>query len=235
VVLSLALMLKILLNTKLFEYGAYLAVPGFLSLIAALVYFLPRAAHRRWKGGSVLRAAFSTAMVLFLSVQLIVTVTFLRQKQVRVGTGGDVLRLFERDEATSGIVQALEEIRGLMRPAHTLAVLPEGVMFNYLTRRRNPTPYINLMPPELRAFGEASIIQAFEQHPPDFVLLVHKDIEEFYGVGPFGEDPAYGEAMMAWVGSNYARVGLILNEPLTDDRFGIALFRRRSVKRDLEE
>ena len=47
----------------------------------------------------------------------------------------------------------------------TLAVLPEGVMLNYLLRRDSPLRVINLMPPELLVFGEEGILHALGAQP----------------------------------------------------------------------
>ena len=63
---------------------------------------------------------------------------------------------FIGDARVAYVNRALEYLRERMAPDETLAVLPEGVMLNYLLRRRAPTPYINYMPPELRLYGEPS-------------------------------------------------------------------------------
>ncbi len=106
-----------------------------------------------------------------------------------------------------------------------MAALPEGVMLNYHARRVNPTGYINLMPPELEMFGEEEIVRAFASHPPDYVLLVHKDTDE-YGVRFFGSD-GYGELIMQWVCDHYRPVRTLGAEPLCGDKFGVKILERR--------
>ena len=114
----------------------------------------------------------------------------------------------------------------------SLLVLPEGIMLNYLTRRPNPTPYHTFMPPELAIFGEKEVLESFQQHPPDYVVLIHKDTVE-YGVGFFGQDARYGQRLRQWVDRNYVRVLRILNEPLHNESFGIELW-LRADQRGLE-
>ena len=110
--------------------------------------------------------------------------------------------------------------------AALVAVLPEGVMINYLSRRENPTPYTNLMVPELLTFGEDVIQRRFEMTPPDYILLVHKDMKE-YGVPYFGSDPRNGKALMDWIGTRYTQVEVIGRTPLRDGGYGIAILKAR--------
>ena len=61
--------------------------------------------------------------------------------------------------------------RARLKPGETLAVLPEGVMLNYLTRRNAPTRFITWMPPEVIFYGEANMLDALRTAPPAWVLL----------------------------------------------------------------
>jgi hypothetical protein len=100
-------------------------------------------------------------------------------------------------------------------------------MLNYLLRTKNPTPYINFMPPELLIFGEDPMLAAFSEHPPDFVALVHNRTD-LYGFRYFGTD--YAQRLFAWVTKNYVLVKTIGKPPLQDGTvFGITILRHRSV------
>ena len=96
-------------------------------------------------------------------------------------------------------------------------------MLNYLTRRINPTPYVNFMPPELIIFGEDAILDSLQEKPPDLIAIVHKDTSE-YGYRFFGRD--YGQSIMHWVRQDYRPLGVIGAPPLRDRRFGILLLER---------
>ena len=74
-------------------------------------------------------------------------------------------------------------------------------------------------------FGEERIVAAFEQSPPDWIVLLHQDTREY---GPqwqyFGRD--YGQALRRWIEANYRPVLLQGEEPLVRDQFGLLLLRR---------
>jgi hypothetical protein len=113
----------------------------------------------------------------------------------------------------------------VVEPGSTLAVLPEGVMVNWLLRSHNPTPFVNFMPPEFLLFGENRIVESFERAPPDYVMLIHKDTSE-YGLPFFGPD--YGTRLASWVQERYEPVRLYGDPPLLPgSRFGIRVLRRR--------
>jgi len=105
-------------------------------------------------------------------------------------------------------------------------VLPEGVMLNYLLKRRSPTSFVNFMPPELLLFGEDNMLAELEANPPAAVLLVHKPTSE-YGFEFFGRD--YGQKIMAWVDANYvARIQPFGQPPLRPGTtFGVQILERR--------
>ena len=104
-------------------------------------------------------------------------------------------------------------------------MLPEGVSVNWQLRMRNPTGFLNFMPPEVILFGEDKMLAAFTASPPDYVLLVHKATGE-YGLPLFGKD--YGRGIMAFVHKRYRQVWKLGFEPLQKwDEFGIELLVRQ--------
>ncbi len=101
------------------------------------------------------------------------------------------------------VARAEQEILRRVPADESLAVLPEGVMLNYLTRRRAPTKFITWMPPELYFFGEANMLAALAATPPDWVLLAPRGLKE-YGVPQFGE--GYADSIARWVDGHYREV-----------------------------
>ena len=87
----------------------------------------------------------------------------------------------EINSTGTAIKQTLAWLEQNTSSANTLAVLPEGAMVNYLSRRINPTPYTVFSPPEVEAYGESNMVAAFSQNSPDYILLVHRNSSE-YGV-----------------------------------------------------
>ena len=122
----------------------------------------------------------------------------------------------------------LSEIEKRAPKDATLAVLPDGAMVNYLSRRANSTPYLFFAPTALAINGEDRMLDAFKSKPPDFIVLFHKDASEF-GYQFFGK--GYGERIMSWIRRNYRRVKLVGRPPLQDQRFGIALLQRMNTRR----
>jgi hypothetical protein len=100
-------------------------------------------------------------------------------------------------------------------------------MINYLSRRENPTPYVNLMLPEVVAFGERNIRNALDAAPPDYILLVFRDTS-VYGVASFGVESRYGREIMDWVDSRYETIDVIGERPVRDGGRGIEFLKRRS-------
>src|SRR5262249_47175908 len=133
---------------------------------------------------TILLIAFAGAIAPYLAI----SVTRYRDKVIPIGSGGDLFYAsrgpeFWQGEAVDAALHQLDRASG-----STLAVMPEGVMLNYLTRRESPLRVVNLMPPELMTFGEDEILRSLELAPPDLILLVHIDVRE-YGYPAFGSDP----------------------------------------------
>ena len=227
-IFSSVLLLKMILNCRLFHYGFYLALPATLACAVFLVWYLP---------GFTLRISESRrpASVIALAAILVFGVLYVRAsrqiydlRDYPVGTGADRIVTFgPRYDARGMIVRAtLEWIGEQTAPGATFAALPEGIMINYLARRPSPSAYTTFMMTEVLAFGESTILADLRADSPDYILLVHKDTSEF-GVGFFGEDPSYGMEIMKWIRLNYRPAVLHGREPMTNDRFGIRILQRR--------
>lgn len=218
-VFALVLLAKIALNTRVSHYGFVLSMPATVLLFVALTVWVPEAINRRGGCGLLFRGAAIGMGLAAAAAHLTVAGANIKTKDTRVGSGGDA---FVTDSRGGPVNTVLNELQAKMAPGQTLAVLPEGVMLNYLLRRSNPTPYFNFMPPELIMFDERRMLAAFQADPPDFVALVHKDTAVF-GVRFFGRD--YGLKLSEWIVENYQLEGIAGDMPLNDEKFGIALLK----------
>jgi len=198
---AFVLLLKMLLAARLHHYGFALAMPALAVSFAMVTGWIPEALRRWTRAGVVLR---------FGAVGLLVgtSIAYLQLSNIRysnkehpLGSGAD--RMLADPVRGLGFELALQEIEQRFPEDATLVVLPEGVTLNYLARRRNPTPYVNFMPPELLLFGEDEIIAALEADPPDGIVLMHKDASE-YGAPLFGTH--YGRKIARWVATRYEQV-----------------------------
>ena len=109
-----------------------------------------------------------------------------------------------RAQAVTALLQHLERAG-----ARDLAVMPEGLAINYLSRLRTPLRHQTFTPVEI-AGEEASIVAELEARPPQYVALVPRDVREF-GYRGFGID--YGREIVVWLKTHYtveARFGPIV-------------------------
>ncbi|UCC84708.1 MAG: glycosyltransferase family 39 protein [Gemmatimonadota bacterium] len=225
-----ALLAKMVLNARLYHYGFALAMPGTLLVAVALVGWIPAVIDGLGGYGAAFRSAALGVLLAAVAGHLAVTRYHLDQKTYNVGTGPDAVR--SDNIRGPDVARVLGDIDWRLSPEQTLAVLPEGVMLNYLSRRSNPTPYVNFMPLELIVFGEEQVLGAFRATPPDAIVLVHKDTSE-HGVRYFGLD--YGQALSAWIRLHYRRVLLVGQQPLQEGtEFGIEVLKRRGYPGDTD-
>jgi hypothetical protein len=230
-VFGLALLSKLGLLPRVWHYGFALAMPAFVSSIYLLFHLLPGLLEERFgvpaksfriMVGVVLLIGFAN---LFDQSQLIYA-----RKSLPLGAGGDEIITYNsndpsQSEKSQGFYAALLWTEKYMPRDATMVALPEGIMLNYLTRHVNPTPCLDWNPNYFTVFGQDTITDACEQHPPDYIFLVDWDSSEF-GAGNFGSTPDYGQALMQWIQKNYKTQILIGHEPLKDGRFGIKILKR---------
>src|SRR5207245_11622375 len=113
-------------------------------------------------------------------------------------------------------------LNALIRPVRggTLAVLPEGIILNYLTSSRTTLTFHTFTPVETaNPQVEDSIISEFKRNPPDRVVILSRDVRE-YGYRGFGID--YDRRLLAYITEHYGVVHR-WNEP----RFQMILLNRR--------
>jgi hypothetical protein len=226
-VFALGMLAKMGLHSHLWHYGVFLAMPAFLAAVFMGLWWLPRHWPRLAGCAGGFRAPLLAFLIFGLVRLFIQSELYYVDKTQPLGSPPDQLLVTrgKEDPRTEPVKAALAWIETNLRPDQTLGVLPEGAMLNYLTRRRNPTPYLVFMA-EMDAFGEAAMLAAYRRTPPDFIALVHRDTDE-YGEGWWGERQGFGRDVMAWVRAAYEPVHLIGAPPFTTDEFGIQFLRRK--------
>lgn len=201
-VLAMTSLLKTLLWSRLLHYGFTLSLPAALMCVAIVCYWLPKrlgttqtvSLIRGLCAGLVFVGAFS----LWERANMIYS-----RKTTQISTATEKLLVLDaqtdpRSEVLQPLLNYLEDNAD---EEETLAVFPEGISINFYLRMENPSPYINLMPPELLIFDDKEILSALKSSPPDWIVLWPKDVKE-YGVEPFGS-PGYGEGLLGWTRSHY--------------------------------
>ena len=233
-VFAFLLMGKILLNTIVYRYGFALAMPGVLLAVTALVYLVPARL-----GGTPAATGYLRTLGLVLAAAVMLGHVRLAHTlyQVKTLPGGekpDTFMAFRSEVSSRGaeVNKTLQIIKQYIDPSATVVVLPEGVMLNYLARRKTSVPYVNFMPTEFAIFGEQTILEDFKSNPPDYVIYAHKESFE-WGYTYFGRD-GYGELLYEWVDENYQSVWQTATAPFTDRGFGILIRRHQEDDEDPE-
>jgi len=221
-VVSLLLLAKVALNVRVQHYGFVLAMPGAVVLVATALHEIPR--RLRERGGNA-----RLALALLCGGWIGLCAIFLAKSNAYFGIKGHVVSAgrdrFVSEARGRYVGAALAQIGERLQPGASFVVLPEGVMVNYLARRPSPTRFVSFMPLETALYGEDAMLAALEAHPPDAVLLLHRNTAE-YGARFFGTD--YGTRLMAWVRERYRSVWLEGEPPFRDGtRFGAELLLRR--------
>lgn len=228
---AFVMLLKMILNVQVAHYGFALAMPATLLMVHALLALAPQVVDRSFGFSGIFRSA-GFAFVAFMVVSYVnasARVYAMKTYRVNSGHSGDVIVSYDPRIKPEGMAvdMALKEVEDIMAPDETFLVLPEGVMLNFLSRRVNPTGYINFVPSELTIFKEERMLASFEAKPPDYVILAHKDTSD-YGPRFFGRD--YGRLLYSWVAANYTPIRRIGAMPLVSDRFGILILKHSREK-----
>lgn len=227
-IFALVLLGKIILAVKVYHYGFYLALPATVLLVCMLVWFIPEWLEQKLSCGYVFRKLACAAIFAFAIPHVVLSSKVYNLKVFPVGQGGDQILACHPSVDPSGyqVAKTIQWLRSNLRADQTFIVIPEGVVLNYLTRRVNPTPFTNFMPPEMEAYGEDKILDEFVKKRPDYFVIVHRNAWE-YGVDFFGKDIRYGKKIMTWVDANYNTVEKFGFEPLRNDYFGIKILKRK--------
>jgi hypothetical protein len=239
-VFSLILLAKLGLYSRIWHYGFALAMPAFLTGVYLLLWLLPEFLQRFDVPPSLWRSLACVLLLTGFTQLMLVSKGVYQKKTVAVGEGGDMFWTFGPDFAPSDVHKGQPRPAGYMMgaalswmqtntPAHsTLAVMPAGVMLNYLLRRPNPTPYMRWNPPELAVFGQANMDRAVQQTKPDYIVLLGMDTTEF---GPhfFGDTESFGRELLQWINQSYRPMCLLGHNWTKDGEFGIEILKRSGV------
>lgn len=225
---ALLMLGKIFLLPMVRFYGFAHAMPAYILLIAALFTMLPRAMEKRWgHDGSTYFAILVTLALLWdFGVKGVRDQRTAQRITIPVGNGADRFHIIE-SQRNVPYAAALKALPSLIPADASLAAIPEGAMMNFLLRRSLSVPYTNYMVTEYLIFGREKIESDLRAHPPDFILLTHKDTSEF-GYPLFGKVPEYGSELMKWIKGNYVEIAVYGRQPLEKlNQEGVALWRRK--------
>lgn len=222
VLLAGAMLARMPLFARIFHMGFFQAPLAAMVVAALMVADLPR-----WTGAGVPGrrvAAIGSLLVLAIGcVSIAASSHKIRVDQTEpVGWGRDRFYATTRTiDGTGALVNwAADRLRSTP-PDATVLVLPEGTMINYLSRRRS------LEPGWMRNSIEAELLREMRLRPPDYVVLITRDLTEF-GVARFGAPGNLGNDIVKWVFNNYTIDAHLGGDPLAiDDHPGAVILKRK--------
>ena len=197
-VFGLFALAKMVFAVYLGHFGFVLAMPGALVAFAVLVDRLPAKAGRSGSSPAIVRAGAIALVALVVLTHAGTSILSVRDETAPIGDGPD--RFMTTPTVARDTAAMLALIDRTVPANETLAVVPEGALLNFLTKRVNPTPYLMLTPTEFANYGETRIVEAFRANPPAAILFVPRAGSQM-GVGRLGTD--YGRPLLAWIQANY--------------------------------
>lgn len=226
-IFSLGMLAKTALFSWAGVYGFIHTMPAALFLVGGLLSIGPVLIKANGLGnGDLFRSVMVSVVVVCVGFHLQWSVTYFQLKMYAFESGRNLIRTYPPEiDPQVGVFQLLkEDLAARVKPNQTLLMIPEGILFNYLLRRPNPTPFLALTPYDLVSFGgEKRTLHGIEAHPPDVIVLVHRPFPE-WEYPFFGQDPKYGKLIMDWVKAHYTQVRVIGAEPGTSENFGVAIW-----------
>ncbi|MFO1020391.1 MAG: hypothetical protein U0903_06810 [Planctomycetales bacterium] len=188
---------KTLLATRVSQYGFVLTLPATIVVAAAYLAWIPE----RWGRFSIqslsLIGGTATLLIVVAGSALHWQQRIYMQPTTNMGTAAEqILPTAQEAQVAAGVAEHLSKH---VSANETVMVFPEGVMLNYLSRRRTSVPYTNYMPPEVLLFGEEKIDAALQKSPPDWIVIFPKNLGE-YGM-KLGR--GYLDKTLAWMEQNY--------------------------------
>ena len=221
VVFAGALMIRMLLNGRIYQYGFIQASVATLVIVALLFNDVGSWLKRLGKGGQTTGVAFQGSILVLsvMAVALIMTQSqrLLDAKILAIGEARDLFYSFPVQVSGQGeLVRTFSSALSKRPNTETLLVLPEGIMVNYLARKKSPVLDLTLY---TNTETEARIVQALEKNRPDWIVVLSRDLTE-YGVTRYGSKGQSGEQIISWMKDKYKVSASQGGDPLDPKQMG---------------
>ncbi len=227
-IFSLLLLLRMILNVRVYHYGFAMAMPATLLAVMTLLYHVPQFIGKVVNNVTFVRNIGIVLLTVIIIMHINLSKKFYEQKTFPVGSGGDTILTNNPNISPRGlgIKLALDKINKVIKPDEVFLVIPNGVMLNYLSRRDNHCYYVGATPTTLLRFGENKVLNAIKASSADYVILVDRDVTEF-GYKFFGQD--FAAKIYTWINENYSPVKKIGSQPFTGKGFGVVIMKRNEM------
>ena len=224
---ALALIARMALNPRIYHYGFFQAALAAVVGIAALAAEMP-ALLQLSPGSRRAYQCFLLAVVLGGGGMVAdASQEIYRMQTQAVGDGPDRFYAPGKEYDPQGYL--LEEARKILVAdpgTHSLLVLPEGAMLNYLARKPGSTMDYLFTPSALAGGREREVVGRLEAAPPDRIVIISRDMREF-GMERFGDKLGHGWSVMEFIYANYRPV-VGAGDPLDPAQRGLFILARQT-------
>ncbi len=226
--LAVALMARMMLNGRIAQYGFYQAAIAGAVVPAILLGESVDWVDAQRSGRRVIMAGF-LALLLIGVVRLTAESRWVwRLRTYPVGQGADRFYAFPPDVSPlAQTVRLLTEVLNQQNQDHTLLVLPDGWMLNYLTRRPSPLAPFIFFSVYTEDGREAQIVDELVRQPPDLVVVISRDLQG-YGIQRYGESVGKGQLLLQWASTNYTVLARVNPNPSDPAHFRAVVLRKNS-------
>lgn len=226
-VLAVAMMARMVLNGRIYQYGFYQAALAGLLVPAVLIGELPVRLGTGRIGRTVIVVGALALLVPGVVILAGESHRLLHIKTFAVGEGADRFYTYPPEiESTGEMVSQISKWLRRDLPGRTLVVLPEGEMLNYLARVPSSVSPFMFFAMATRAGGEERIVNELQRHPPDLIVVISMDLREF-GVEYYGERSGSGQQILHWVAENYELAAAVGGDPLDYRQRGYIILKRK--------
>jgi len=124
---------------------------------------------------------------------------------------------------------ALNYIGQNLAPEQEFATFPDGIMLNYLARRRSPIADITYNPSAWVLVGDDAVLEHLKRSSPPYIVYLDREFP-YFGYNHFGKD--FAQKIHAWIQTHYSVEAQIGPTPFTGQGFGIQILKRNTLRKD---
>jgi len=198
--IALALMSRMVLNGRIYQYGFIQASLASLVIVAVIVEELPSLLKLKNLEVVVFRVGIFAMLACGVSTIINQTKTLEVAKTLAIGRGSDLFYTYPAQVSAYGeIVKNFSDILSDATDKQTLAVIPEGIMINYLSRKVSP---LSVQAYYSNRQAEEKLVAALKIMQPGWIVYMSRDLKE-YGVSLYGAKGQCGELIVDWINKNY--------------------------------
>jgi hypothetical protein len=202
-ILSLSFLAKIFLFARLYQYGFVLAVPCAMLAVIGLIDWLPNWIQKKSASPAIIQMGAIGFFAALIIHNLAVTQRVLSERTLSIPlTFGGTAWTRPTNSASVVIIRWLTRDT---RPTDTIAIIPDAAGINYAAGRSSSVPYTEMHPMGLNLYGESNVTFAFNNQPPDYILIMDFS-ETAFGARTFGRD--YGLDLSSWIAHHYRPIAI---------------------------